>query len=92
MVCRDLRTGPVAHGRQRFSEETIGRVCVPSIRQHEVDQSATLIGSSEQVLLPATGEDAERQTVRYRKNERSDKHNRGYCQRETTSRSIHCCH
>jgi hypothetical protein len=50
LVCRDRGWWPVAHGRQRFSEETIRRTCVPSVRQHEVDQPAMLIDSSEQVL------------------------------------------
>jgi hypothetical protein len=37
LVCLDRGRWPVAHGRQRFSEETIGRTRVPSVRQHEVD-------------------------------------------------------
>jgi hypothetical protein len=48
LVCRDRRRWTVAHSCQRFSEETIGRTGVPSVRQHEVDQPAVLIDRSEQ--------------------------------------------
>ena len=44
----------MAHRRQRFAQKTIGSACVSPIQQHKVDQPATLVNSSEQVLPAAT--------------------------------------
>ena len=37
----------MTHRRLRFTEETIGRTCVSSMGQHEVDQPAFLIDGPE---------------------------------------------
>jgi hypothetical protein len=44
---------PVAHGRQRFSQETMGCPSIATVCQHEINQAAMLVEGSKQVLPPA---------------------------------------
>jgi hypothetical protein len=44
----------VAHGRQGFAQEAMGRPRVTTIGQHEVDQPAMPVHGAKQVLPPAT--------------------------------------
>ncbi len=50
LVCRDRGGRPVTHRDERFTQEAIGSSSVPPVRQHEVDQPAMLVNSTEQVL------------------------------------------
>ena len=54
LVGGDRGRRPVAHGRQRFSEETMSSSSVAAVCQHEINQSAMLVDGPEQVLPPAT--------------------------------------
>ena len=53
LVGSDGGSRPVPHGCEGFAEETVCCTCVSTLQEHEVDQHAMLVDSSEQILPSA---------------------------------------